>query len=82
MVDQVKGLGNLQHSKTQRLHILVGILKDGGEKHNEDKVKAIQNYLEPASMCKPWEFLRIVNFSRRFIPNCAANLHPPTDRLT
>jgi len=47
-----------------------------------DKVKAIQDYLEPTSVCKLREFLGMVNFYRRFIPNCADTLHPLTDLHT
>jgi len=46
-----------------------------------DKVKAIQDYLEPTSVCKLREFLGMVNFYRRFIPDCADTLHPPTDLM-
>ena len=47
-----------------------------------DKVKAIQDYLQPTSVRKIQEFLGMVNFNRRFIPNCADILRPLTDLLT
>ena len=42
----------------------------------EDKVQAIQNFPQPTTQRKLREFLGMVNFYRRFVPNCATILHP------
>ncbi|KAJ8031654.1 hypothetical protein HOLleu_24913 [Holothuria leucospilota] len=47
----------------------------------EEKVKDIQNFPPPSSLRKLREFLGLVNFYRRFIPNCADVLQPLTDIL-
>ena len=41
-----------------------------------DKVRAIKEFPKPKSLRKLREFLGLVNFHRRFIPNCAAILEP------
>ena len=46
------------------------------------KVQAIQDYQPPTSTRKLQEFLGLINFYRRFIPNCAAILQPLTDLLS
>lgn len=40
------------------------------------KVSAIQDFPRPASLTKLRQFIGLVNFYRRFIPNCAKVLHP------
>ena len=46
------------------------------------KVQAIQDFPPPTSARKLCEFLGLVNFYRRFLPNCAQQLHPLTDLLS
>lgn len=46
------------------------------------KVKAIQDYPRPESQKKLREFLGILNFYRRFIPNCARLIYPLTTLLS
>ena len=46
-----------------------------------EKVDAIRNFPEPTSLRKLRAFLGLVNFYRRFIPNCASILQPLTDLL-
>ena len=41
-----------------------------------EKVNIIKNYLRPTSQRSLREFLGILNFYHRFIPNCAHVLHP------
>ena len=45
----------------------------------EKKVKTIQAFPAPTSLCKLREFLGLVNFYRRFIPNCTDVSQPLTD---
>lgn len=47
----------------------------------EDKVKVIREFPRPTSLRKLREFLGLVNFHRRFIPQCAKILKPMTDLL-
>ncbi len=42
----------------------------------EDKVQAIRDFPQPASIRKLREFMGLVNFYRRFMPHCAALLQP------
>ena len=42
----------------------------------EDKVCAIRDFLQPTLLHKLREFLGLVNFYRRFIPNCAEIMEP------
>ncbi|XP_049272387.1 uncharacterized protein LOC125758763 [Rhipicephalus sanguineus] len=44
-------------------------------------VKLIQNYPQPTTLRLLRQFLRLMNFSRRFIPHCAELLRPLTDLL-
>lgn len=46
------------------------------------KVKAIQEYPQPTTRRRLREFLGLINFYRRFLPNCAAVLRPLTDLLS
>ena len=46
------------------------------------KVQTITDYQPPTSTRKLREFLGLINFYRRFIPNCAAILQPLTDLLS
>ena len=46
-----------------------------------DKIQAIRDFPPPTSVRKLREFLGLVNFYRRFIPNCAHILQPLTDLL-
>ena len=41
-----------------------------------ERVKAIKDFPTPTSLCKLREFLGLVNFYHRFIPNCASILGP------
>lgn len=45
------------------------------------KVQAIQDFPLPTTRRQLREFLGLLNFYRRFIPNCATVLHPLTDLL-
>ena len=47
----------------------------------ESKVKAIRDFPLPPSLTKLREFLGLVNFYRRFIPQCSHILQPLTDML-
>lgn len=47
----------------------------------EDKVQAVRNFPQPTSLRKLREFLGLLNFHRRFIPDCARILQPLTDLL-
>ena len=42
----------------------------------EDKVKAIQDFLQPTTQCKLHEFLGLINFYHNFLPHCADTLKP------
>ena len=42
----------------------------------EEKVTSIRDLPRPTTMCKLREFLGLINFHHRFIPNCAAILEP------
>ena len=46
-----------------------------------DKVQAIADYPEPSSFKQLRSFSGLVNFYRRFIPNCASLMQPLTDLL-
>ena len=46
-----------------------------------EKVTVIQDYPQPTSLKKLRGFLGLVNFYRRFIPDCAEILHPLNDLL-
>ena len=46
------------------------------------KVQVIQDFPAPSSLRKLREFLGLVNFYRRFIPNCASLVQPLTDLLS
>eukprot|EP00794_Sanderia_malayensis_P005073 gene5073-biopygen4132 len=46
------------------------------------KVQAIEEFPPPTSLRKLREFLGLVNFYRRFIPNCASIIQPLTDLLS
>ena len=47
----------------------------------EEKVTAIREFPQPTSLRQLRGFLGLVNFYRRFLPNCAALLAPLTDML-
>ena len=49
---------------------------------SEDKVSVIRDFPQPTSQRKLWEFLQLVNFYHRFIPNCTATLHPLNNLLS
>ena len=48
----------------------------------EDKVSAIRNFPQPSSLRGLREFLGMVNFYHRFIPNCAGLLQPLNQLLS
>lgn len=48
----------------------------------ESKVKDIQDYPAPTSLRSLRKFLGLINFYRRFIPNCAKTIQPLTDLLS
>lgn len=47
----------------------------------DDKVQAVRDFPQPTSLRKLREFLGLLNFHRRFIPDCARILQPLTDLL-
>ena len=47
-----------------------------------DKVACLRNYPQPTSQRHIREFLGILNFYHRFIPNCARLVHPLTSQLS
>ena len=53
-----------------------------GIKPLQERVKAIQEFPIPTSIRKLREFLGLVNFYHRFIPNCASILEPLNGLLT
>ena len=52
-----------------------------GISHLEEKVQAIRHYPQPTSQRQLREFLGMINFYHRFIPNCAAILEPLNSML-
>ena len=48
----------------------------------EEKGSVITDFPQPTSQRKLREFLGLVNFYHRFIPNCSAILHPLNDLLS
>ena len=48
----------------------------------EEKVSVIRDFPQPTSQRKLREFLGLVNFYHRFIPNCSAILHPLNNLLS
>ena len=48
----------------------------------EDKVSAVRDFPQPTSLCRLREFLGMVNFYHRFIPNCARLLRPLNQLLS
>ena len=48
----------------------------------EEKVQAVREFPKPTTQCKLREFLGLINFYHRFIPNCAAILDPINKLLT
>eukprot|EP00794_Sanderia_malayensis_P011590 gene11590-biopygen9261 len=50
--------------------------------HMLQLVQAIEDFPPPSSLRKVHEFLGLVNFYRRFIPNCASIIQPLTDLLS
>ena len=47
----------------------------------QERVMAIREFPIPSSVCKLHEFLGLVNFYHRFIPNCASILEPLNNLL-
>jgi hypothetical protein len=52
-----------------------------GSQPLDSKVNAIRDFPLPTSLTKLREFLGLVNFYRRFIPQCSHILQPLTDML-
>ncbi|CAH8491960.1 unnamed protein product, partial [Dicrocoelium dendriticum] len=46
-----------------------------------DKIQALKDYPAPSSFKQLRRFLGLVNYYRRFIPNCASIVQPMTDLL-
>ena len=46
-----------------------------------ERVQAIENFPEPTTVTQLRRFIGVVNYYRRFIPNCASLLQPLTDLL-
>ena len=63
------------------LEFLGHYIDDNGILPLKDKVKVIQDFPVPNSIRKLRQFLGLINFYRRFIPNCAEVLQPLTDLL-
>ena len=58
------------------IRFLGHIVNQEGIKPTEDKVEAIRDFPEPHNMKMLRRFLGMINFYRRFIPNCAEILEP------
>ena len=60
----------------QELVFLGHLVNRDGIRPLPDKVKTLKDFPQPASQRKLREFLGLVNFYHRFIPNCAHTLSP------
>ncbi|CAH8861145.1 unnamed protein product, partial [Trichobilharzia szidati] len=73
-------LDKCEFGKTS-LKFLGHLIDSQGIRPVPDDVQAIKDYPLPDSFKKLRRFLGLVNFYRRFIPNCAKALQPLTDCL-
>lgn len=64
-----------------QLEILGHVIDSTGIKPLDNKIVAIKDFPMPTSLRQLRRFLGLVNFYRRFIPNCAEIVHPLTDLL-
>ena len=64
------------------LGFLGHLIAPGGISPLPQKVRVILDFPPPTSLKKLREFLGLINFYRRFIPNCAKILQPLTDLLS
>lgn len=63
------------------LEILGHVIDANGITPIRDKISAVRDYPTPSSTRQLRSFLGLVNFYRRFIPDCANLCHPLTDLL-
>ena len=66
---------------TKSLDFLGHHVNDQGIAPLEEKVTAVREYPRPNTLRQLRGFLGLVNFYRRFLPNCAKSLAPVTDLL-
>ncbi|XP_075527131.1 uncharacterized protein LOC142559417 [Dermacentor variabilis] len=52
------------------------IVSSSGIQPHPDKVKAVEKFTRPTTKRQLREFLGLLNYYRRFVPRCAAVLHP------
>ena len=64
------------------LDFLGHLVSSEGIRPMEDKVQAIRAFPQPTSQRQLREFIGLVNFYRRFLPSCAAIMHPLNQLLT
>ena len=64
------------------LDFLGHLVSSEGIRPVEDKVQAIRAFPQPTSQRQLREFIGLVNFYRRFLPSCAAIMHPLNQLLT
>ncbi|BHF74070.1 hypothetical protein SprV_0401715400 [Sparganum proliferum] len=57
-------------------------VKSEGLRHIPSKVEAVRYFPPPTSKCQLQRFLGMVNFYRRFLPNCADLMLPLTNMLS
>ncbi|XP_075526581.1 uncharacterized protein LOC142558317 [Dermacentor variabilis] len=60
----------------EKLTFLGHVVSSSGIQPHPDKVKAVKKFPRPTTKRQLREFLGLVNYYRRFVPRCAAVLHP------
>ncbi|XP_075535236.1 uncharacterized protein LOC142570790 [Dermacentor variabilis] len=60
----------------EKLTFLGHVVSSSGIQPHPDKVKAVEKFTRPTTKRQLREFLGLVNYYRRFVPRCAAVLHP------
>ncbi|XP_077485401.1 uncharacterized protein LOC144095600 [Amblyomma americanum] len=60
----------------EKLTFLGHVVSSSGIQPHPDKVKAVEKFPRPTTKRQLREFLGLVNYYRRFVPRCAAVLHP------
>ena len=64
------------------LHFLGHLVDSQGIRPLEEKVAAVQSFVQPGSRRNLRKFLGLINFYHRFIPNCAQILQPLNSLLS
>ena len=64
------------------LHFLGHLVDSQGIRSLEEKVAAVQTFVQPGSRRSLRKFLGLINFYHRFIPNCAQILQPLNSLLS